>query len=96
MQIATTVNIVQQEGFLALYSGLVPALSRGLFYGGRLVPPAALLCRLCIYTDRFRYCQEVLIIMQVHVLARTLPLKQPWGATKTAPITFSEICWLAV
>ncbi|BDA43544.1 probable mitochondrial uncoupling protein 2 [Coccomyxa sp. Obi] len=32
--LATTTSIVRQEGFLALYSGLIPALSRGLFYGG--------------------------------------------------------------
>ncbi|KAK9915359.1 hypothetical protein WJX75_008003 [Coccomyxa subellipsoidea] len=31
---ATALNIVRQEGFLALYSGLAPAISRGLFYGG--------------------------------------------------------------
>ncbi|DBA79181.1 hypothetical protein WJX77_010083 [Trebouxia sp. C0004] len=30
----TGVNIVKNEGFLALYSGLGPAIGRGLFYGG--------------------------------------------------------------
>lgn len=33
MQFATGVNLIKQEGFLALYSGLVPAVGRGLFYG---------------------------------------------------------------
>lgn len=34
MQLQTGVNIVRNEGFLALYSGLGPAIGRGLFYGG--------------------------------------------------------------
>jgi hypothetical protein len=33
MQFATGANLIKQEGFLALYSGLVPAVGRGLFYG---------------------------------------------------------------
>ncbi|CAK0781436.1 hypothetical protein CVIRNUC_005373 [Coccomyxa viridis] len=32
--IATGANLIRQEGFLALYSGLVPAIGRGLTYGG--------------------------------------------------------------
>ncbi len=35
-QVATGITLVRQEGFLALYSGLVPALTRGLLYGGAL------------------------------------------------------------
>ena len=34
LQLKTGVNIVKNEGFLALYSGLGPAIGRGLFYGG--------------------------------------------------------------
>ena len=34
LQLATGVTLVRQEGFWALYSGLVPALTRGLLYGG--------------------------------------------------------------
>ena len=36
LQLQTGVNIVKNEGFLALYSGLGPAIGRGLFYGGQL------------------------------------------------------------
>ncbi|CAL5221301.1 g3469 [Coccomyxa viridis] len=32
--LATGASLVRQEGFLALYSGLVPAVGRGLTYGG--------------------------------------------------------------
>ena len=35
LQLQTGVNIVKNEGFLALYSGLGPAIGRGLFYGGQ-------------------------------------------------------------
>ena len=34
VQLQTGVNIVRNEGVLALYSGLGPAIGRGLFYGG--------------------------------------------------------------
>lgn len=34
LQLQTGVNIVKNEGVLALYSGLGPAIGRGLFYGG--------------------------------------------------------------
>lgn len=34
LQLQTGVNIVRNEGFFALYSGLGPAIGRGLFYGG--------------------------------------------------------------
>ncbi len=36
-QVATAVNLVRNEGVLALYSGLFPSLMRGLAYGGE--PP---------------------------------------------------------
>lgn len=32
--IETTVTIFQREGIRAFYSGLIPAVLRGLFYGG--------------------------------------------------------------
>lgn len=34
LQVATAVSLVRNEGVLALYSGLGPAVLRGLTYGG--------------------------------------------------------------
>ena len=39
LQLKTGVNIVKEEGVLALYSGWSPAIARGLFYGGATVVP---------------------------------------------------------
>lgn len=41
LQLQTGVNIVKNEGFLALYSGLGPAIGRGLFYGGEFMQKTA-------------------------------------------------------
>ncbi len=41
LQLKTGVNIVKNEGFLALYSGLGPAIGRGLFYGGEFMQRTA-------------------------------------------------------
>ena len=39
LQFKTGVNIVKEEGVLALYSGWSPAIARGLFYGGGILVP---------------------------------------------------------
>ena len=61
MQFATGANLIKQEGFLALYSGLVPAVGRGLFYGK---------LSLAVITKRslkFWYRTALWVCVQIHM-----------------------------
>ena len=97
LQLQTGVNIVKNEGVLALYSGLGPAIGRGLFYGGEhsdnSYPHAGsiwLWC-CCTYSQHYDAVAPTASIMLPR-LASTRPPRDDFGTIHDAAFdTYSNL-----